>query len=294
MFENGVWTEETTLPTESAAEETTEATVEQPTEPEEENTTEPDAKPAEEEPKYTVKYNGKEIELPVSELIKNAQKGMNYDHVRGELEELRKTKAQLEAEAKAKEQLRSVLKLYGYDGTDEEVVTMLAAQAQQITPEEYRQRQLAEQERINQLLEQDPRYQEWKRAERLRTAQLMEIQDLQAIKAQFPEVTVDKVDDLPNYEQFMAHRFIVGPDGQLIEKMSAVEAYALANVLGKPKNKPNPEDKDHLRAKGGSAGVDDLVDIPKNELEMWRNTFPKDSYEKLKKRYNDALKRGEQ
>ena len=44
---------------------------------------------ADEEPRYTVKYNGQEMELPVSELIKNAQKGMNYDHVLEERDRLR-------------------------------------------------------------------------------------------------------------------------------------------------------------------------------------------------------------
>lgn len=60
-----------------------EAAEQQPTE----EATEPEA-PAE-EPRYTVKYNGQEMELPVSELIVNAQKGMNYDHVLEERDRLR-------------------------------------------------------------------------------------------------------------------------------------------------------------------------------------------------------------
>lgn len=36
----------------------------------------------ENEPKYKVKFYGKEMELPVSELIANAQKGMDYDNLR--------------------------------------------------------------------------------------------------------------------------------------------------------------------------------------------------------------------
>lgn len=53
----------------------------------------PPAKPAGEtppapgnEPAYTVKYNGEEKKLPLAELLANAQKGLNYDHVRQELE----------------------------------------------------------------------------------------------------------------------------------------------------------------------------------------------------------------
>lgn len=39
---------------------------------------------------YTVKYNGKEMDLSVADLITNAQKGMNYDHVKAERDEARK------------------------------------------------------------------------------------------------------------------------------------------------------------------------------------------------------------
>lgn len=56
-------------------------------------------------PKYKVKYNGKELELPVAELVTNAQKGMNYDHVKSELDALRQQTARshglLEQMAKA-------------------------------------------------------------------------------------------------------------------------------------------------------------------------------------------------
>ncbi|MBC8537275.1 hypothetical protein [Feifania hominis] len=56
------------------------------------------AKPAEpedspvspEQQTYTVKYNGKEMALSVADLITNAQKGMNYDHVKAERDEARK------------------------------------------------------------------------------------------------------------------------------------------------------------------------------------------------------------
>ena len=41
---------------------------------------------AAEEPKYTVKYFGQEKEMPLSELIANAQKGMDYDRVRADFD----------------------------------------------------------------------------------------------------------------------------------------------------------------------------------------------------------------
>lgn len=47
----------------------------------------PEAQP--ESPRYKVKYNHQEIELPVEELITYAQKGMNYDHVVSERDSLK-------------------------------------------------------------------------------------------------------------------------------------------------------------------------------------------------------------
>lgn len=45
-----------------------------------------------EEPSYKVKYNGQEKELPLSELIVNAQKGLNYDKVLGERDAIKQSK----------------------------------------------------------------------------------------------------------------------------------------------------------------------------------------------------------
>lgn len=41
--------------------------------------------------RYTVKYNGQELKLTENELITHAQKGMNYDHVKNELDTLRRS-----------------------------------------------------------------------------------------------------------------------------------------------------------------------------------------------------------
>lgn len=48
-------------------------------------------KPGEEKPEATVhvKFNGEEKEIPISEAVQLAQKGMNYDHIKGELEQYR-------------------------------------------------------------------------------------------------------------------------------------------------------------------------------------------------------------
>ena len=58
-------------------------------EPTEETQTAPEAAPA-----LKVKYNGQELEVPAHELPAYVQKGMNYDHVYGELEQLRTAQRQ--------------------------------------------------------------------------------------------------------------------------------------------------------------------------------------------------------
>lgn len=69
------------------------------------DTTAPEPEPAkeeaqpdtpEEELKYKVNFLGEEKELPVSELVTLSQKGMNYDHVKSELETLREKAGQSE------------------------------------------------------------------------------------------------------------------------------------------------------------------------------------------------------
>ena len=44
-----------------------------------------------EEESYTVKYNGKEVKLTLDELKTNAQKGLNYDHVKSEMDDMKNT-----------------------------------------------------------------------------------------------------------------------------------------------------------------------------------------------------------
>ena len=88
--------------TESTPEEATEASksVSEPQEVAKENTPAPveeqkvveaDVKPNAEQT-IKVKYNGKEQEIPISEAITLTQKGMNYEHVKSELDALKNAK----------------------------------------------------------------------------------------------------------------------------------------------------------------------------------------------------------
>lgn len=65
-------------------------------EPEQEQTSTETVTPSEAEKKFTVKYNGQEMSLTEAEIITHAQKGLNYDHVKGELDTLRGQKESFE------------------------------------------------------------------------------------------------------------------------------------------------------------------------------------------------------
>lgn len=87
--------EENTMPEETSPAEPEDENLFEAEEPAEE--AQPEEQPAESEapaepeaePVFKIKYNGQEQELPVSQLVTLAQKGMNYDHVYGELNQLR-------------------------------------------------------------------------------------------------------------------------------------------------------------------------------------------------------------
>ena len=79
--------EENTMPEETSPAEPEDENLFEAEEPAEE--AQPEEQPAESEapaepeaePVFKIKYNGQEQELPVSQLVTLAQKGMNYDHV---------------------------------------------------------------------------------------------------------------------------------------------------------------------------------------------------------------------
>ena len=63
---------------------------EEPAQPQAEQPLQEETEAAPEAPaSLKVKYNGQELEVPADELPAYVQKGMNYDHVYGELEQLR-------------------------------------------------------------------------------------------------------------------------------------------------------------------------------------------------------------
>lgn len=240
---------------------------------------EPQQEPTEQ--RFKVKYNGQEQELTVDELIANAQKGMNYDHVRGDLEKERKTRAELETKAN---KYREAVTAFGYQGEDDDIITQMMAQAQQITPEEYRAQQDAQRRQLEELLTNDPRYQRMVEVEKEQAVTIAMINDLAAIKSAFPTETATDLDKIQNSDKYLEY---------ICKGIPAVEAYKLANFdsLSGKKSKPKTgEDKEHFIKTGGAGGVSSDVEVPASALGIWREMFPDDTPAQLKERYNKTMK----
>lgn len=264
MFEEDDLQEETTPEEEVVV---PDEAVEEVVEPEQQD--QPEQPSVNEEPKYKVKFNGKEQELALSDLITHAQKGMNYDHVKGDLEAQRKTSAETKASL---ERLTAALHQFGYAGTPQEMADLLEAQRREIEPEQVRREREAaeEQERIKRDAAAAVMEAENIRREAIFARDLLEIQRIN------PNVT--SLHELG--EQFVRLRSA---------GFGNLEAYGM--LIHKPAVKATPSGKEHIQTTGGGASAGGLIDIPKSELGLWRDMFPDDTATKLKERYNRSLKR---
>jgi hypothetical protein len=261
MYEDADLMEETTPEETDTPETTPEDTAQQ-------DRVEPENQP--EAPTYRVKYNGQEMELPVSDLITQAQKGMNYDHIQEDLVRTRQTSAEATSYL---ERLTSVLNQLGYTGSPQEIADTLEAQRREVEPEQVRREREAEeaQERARQEAEAARQEANSIRREAIFTRDLMEIQKLN-----------------PNVRSLQALGdtfFRLRAAG-----VSNLEAYEL---ISKPRQfaKQGRGGKEHLITTDGGASSGELMDIPKGELDLWRESFPGDTPARLKERYNRARKR---
>jgi len=266
MFEHDDLREETIL---DDSEEKAEETALDTTEPGTENP--PDTEPAQEEPTYTVKYNGQEMQLPVSDLITSAQKGMNYDHVHDELLKIREESTKAKSEV---EYLLTALNQYGYAGNLQEIADTLIAQSLEVEPDEVRkQREVLEAA-------------EEARREAMAAQQEVERYRMQSVFSQ----------DLAEIRRLDPHVHSLDELGDTFFRLRAagignLEAYQLARKKGAAQIQQKPNGKDHLQTTGGNSSSGGLADIPRNELGFWQDSFPDDTPAKLKERYHRAMKR---
>lgn len=220
--------------------------------------------------KYTVEYNGKEMELDVSDLTTYAQKGMNYDHVHNDLVKTRETSTKTQSQL---DRLTSVLNQFGYNGSAQDIADMLEAQSRDIEPDQVRrEREAGEAHEIAK-------------------------QEAEAAKIEAENIRKEAIfaRDLAEIQKINPNVKSLGELGDRFFKLRAagldnLEAYEL--VSHKPVTKQAPTGKDHLITLGGSKSTDSAREIPKSQLAEWRDDFPNDTPEQLKARYNRALNAG--
>lgn len=128
--------------------------------------------------------------------------------------------------------LMEVLQNQGFPDDPKQVADMIAAQQEGLTMEQYLQRQAADQQRAEDLLQRDPRYQRALRSEaelREKNGQHIREKDAAAINAAFPDANVKDPRELgPRYIAMMR------------AGMNAVDAYAAMRLADDAVRKPTP------------------------------------------------------
>lgn len=153
------------------------------------------------------------------------------------------------------------LKSYGYDeGTVEERLEKAVAESEGKTVEEFRK-----EETERRKAEENARIVQQINSQRVFAA------DIAALKAQYPELDIKDIRDIPNFEIFAKAR---------LANLDAVQAFAAANPnfgreSGARSAKQNSLNgtKDHLRS-SKPAGNSENVEIPDSEMRQYRELFP--------------------
>ena len=195
-------------------------------------------------------------------------------------EQLEKTRSQL-AEIQAEKdriaaensRLVSTLQNYGYTGSAQEIADALEAKQREVPPEQVKTEREAQENQIETVKAQ-------LRAEYAAKEEL--------IKLQRVNPDIKSLDDLG--EDFVAIRFSRDGLGRLIHTPETAYAEYLRQK-NPPKPKADASSKEHMIPTGGSAGSTTLKEIPSDMVEFYKESFPKDTPEQLRARYNRVLKR---
>lgn len=137
---------------------------------------------------FKVKYNGQEQELPVSELVTLAQKGMNYDHVYGELNQLRNAR-EFQFVDRMAAQYGMTREEYIEAASKQVEEAEIAKQMQNGVPEEVARRLYT----LEQTEKQRRAQEEQRRTEEIRRQQYVELAREYPDIREFPQEVIDAV-----------------------------------------------------------------------------------------------------
>ena len=225
-----------------------------------------------------------EVEVVEQPPERDLERDSAFAKIRREAEEAKREKEKYDAELK---KAKDVIKLFGFEGDD--YAEQMEAFHKGITVEQLKQQKQVEEQRVKSILESDPEYKAFKERAKELEFEKTKLADLMYIKTQYPLEQAGKIEDIPNFSKFAELRsrgyeasdayFIANKDNLMTKKVNAAKQKAIS-----------AEQKEHFTKLGGSAGTDDMLEIPSDVLESWKEDFPNDTPKQLKERYNRALK----
>lgn len=241
-----------------------------------------------------------EPEEPEQEPAKPAQsaednrKFANYrrqlEQAQREAQALREEAQALRYEAARAKEYREVLsRFYGYQGDDDEVISHLVAQSNQMTPEQYKAQRDAQRMEIERAIQNDPRVRMAQELSERMAVQAAMQRDFAAIKAAFPDDPGTDMNTIHGSGE-VARLICSGVDPVKAYRAVNFEILVEKKAAAAKRTAENKKGKEHLVPTGGTAGGAGGKEIPKDLLALYRDTWPDETDAQLRQRYNNVLK----
>ena len=234
-----------------------------------------------------------EPEEPEQEPAKPAQSAEDnrkFANYRRQLEQAQREAQALRDEAARAKEYREVLgRFYGYQGDDDEVISHLVAQSNQMTPEQYKALRDAQRMEIERAIQSDPRVRMAQEMSERMAVQAAMQRDFAAIKAAFPDDPGTDLNTIQGSGE-VAKLICSGVDPVKAYRAVNFEILVEKKAAAAKRTAENKKGKEHLVPTGGTAGGAGGKEIPKDLLALYRDTWPDETDAQLRQRYNNVLK----
>ena len=234
-----------------------------------------------------------EPEEPEQEPAKPAQSAEDnrkFANYRRQLEQAqREAQALREKAARAKEYREVLGRFYGYQGDDDEVISHLVAQSNQMTPEQYKAQRDAQRMEIERAIQSDPRVRMAQEMSERMAVQAAMQRDFAAIKAAFPDDPGTDLNTIQGSGE-VAKLICSGVDPVKAYRAVNFEVLVEKKAAAAKRTAENKKGKEHLVPTGGTAGGAGGKEVPKDLLALYRDTWPDETDAQLRQRYNNVLK----
>ena len=180
-------------------------------------------------------------------------------------------------------------RFYGYQGDDDEVISHLVAQSNQMTPEQYKAQRDAQRMEIERAIQSDPRVRMAQEMSERMAVQAAMQRDFAAIKAAFPDDPGTDLNTIQGSGE-VAKLICSGVDPVKAYRAVNFEILVEKKAAAAKRTAENKKGKEHLVPTGGTAGGAGGKEIPKDLLALYRDTWPDETDAQLRQRYNNVLK----